>query len=184
MERGDPRKLLTAVAKRLAKLRIPYFVTGGMAVLIWGRPRFTADIDIVIQLVEPKVKALLKALQAIAKKGYVDETTAREALHRKGKLNFIDPETGVKVDFWIARNDEFLQMQLKRRRHRKVNGETVYFISPEDLILNKIIWYTSASSSGHLEDIESIFKISGDTLDLVYLKKWIKKLGLPPILNL
>jgi hypothetical protein len=42
-----PRELLIEIAKILDKLKIPYLVTGGIAVLIWGRPRFTADIDII-----------------------------------------------------------------------------------------------------------------------------------------
>lgn len=45
-EETDPRKLLIKIAKILKELKIPYLVTGGVAVLIWGRPRFTADIDI------------------------------------------------------------------------------------------------------------------------------------------
>ena len=47
---GDPRHLLIRIVEILNKLEIPYIVTGGIAVLIWGRPRFTANIDIVIQL--------------------------------------------------------------------------------------------------------------------------------------
>jgi len=50
MELIDPRQLLVKVAKVLDNLSIPYVVTGGMAVTIWGRVRFTADIDIVIEL--------------------------------------------------------------------------------------------------------------------------------------
>jgi hypothetical protein len=49
-ETSDPRHLLIEVARALTKLNITYFVTGGMAVFVWGRPRFTADIDIVINL--------------------------------------------------------------------------------------------------------------------------------------
>ena len=41
MENSDPRDLLINVAEILKRLKIPYLVTGGMAVMIWGRPRFT-----------------------------------------------------------------------------------------------------------------------------------------------
>ena len=46
MEQSDPKRLLIQVAKILERLNIPYFITGGIAVFVWGRPRFTADIDI------------------------------------------------------------------------------------------------------------------------------------------
>ncbi len=49
-EQIDPRHLLINIARILKQLKIPYIITGGMAVLIWGRPRFTADIDIVVEL--------------------------------------------------------------------------------------------------------------------------------------
>jgi len=48
----DQRELLVKIAKILDKLKIPYLVTGGIGVLIWGKSRFTADIDIVIHLQE------------------------------------------------------------------------------------------------------------------------------------
>lgn len=37
-----PEKLLCKIAEILEKLRIPYIITGGFAVAVWGRPRFTA----------------------------------------------------------------------------------------------------------------------------------------------
>lgn len=40
----DPRDLLVQVAKILDKLKISHIVSGGMAVFVWGRPRFTDDI--------------------------------------------------------------------------------------------------------------------------------------------
>ena len=41
---------LVKIATVLDGLKIPYYVTGGFAVSIYGRPRFTADIDIVIKM--------------------------------------------------------------------------------------------------------------------------------------
>ena len=48
-------------------------------------------------------------------------------------------------------------------------GEKVNFISPEDLILSKLRWYRISPSSRHIEDVESVLKISGDILDKKYL---------------
>jgi Na+/glutamate symporter len=45
MELNDPSDLLVKAVQILDQLQIPYAVTGGFAVLVWGRPRFTADID-------------------------------------------------------------------------------------------------------------------------------------------
>ena len=40
--------LLIKIADTLKDLKVPYIITGGMAVSVWGRPRYTADIDIVV----------------------------------------------------------------------------------------------------------------------------------------
>lgn len=171
METINPEKLLLRVAPILDELRIDYYVTGGFAVSVWGRPRATFDIDIVIKLLEPKVKPLAMALRKISKYGYIDEESAKEALRRKGEFNFIDPETGIKVDFWITKGNEISKKEFERRIVKKINGQKVYFISPEDLILNKLFWHQKSESSRHLEDVESVFKISDKKLDKSYLKK-------------
>jgi len=45
-------KFLIKIVQILENLKIDYFVTGGLAVSVWGRPRATFDIDIVIKLIE------------------------------------------------------------------------------------------------------------------------------------
>ncbi len=185
MEQIDPRRLLAGIAKILNRLNIPYLVTGGMAVLVWGRPRFSADIDIVIQLKYENVIELKNALLTFRKKGYVDDEAIKEAIRNKGEFNFIDIESGTKVDFWIQKeSDPFVLEQLKRKVAKKIFNEKVYFISPEDLILSKLVWYQkSGESSRHIEDVESVFKISGGKLDIKYLKKQAVKLGIAALLK-
>lgn len=185
MESIDPRRLLAGIAKILNHLKIPYLVTGGMAVLIWGRSRFTADIDIVIQLKYENATELKKTLLNFRKKGYIDEEAIKEAIRNKGEFNFIDIESGVKVDFWILKeSDPIILKQLKRRVAKKIFKQKVYFISPEDLILTKLVWYQkSGESSRHIEDVESVFKISGKNLDISYLKKQAAKVGVAGLLK-
>ena len=184
MEQIDPRRLLAGIAKILNRLGIPYFVTGGMAVFVWGRPRFTADIDIVIQLKYENIVELKNALLAFRKRGYIDTETIKEAITNQGEFNFIDVESGVKVDFWILKESELTALeQLGRRTTKKVFNEKVSFISPEDLILSKLIWYEKSQSTRHLEDVESVFKISGEKLDLGYLKKQAAKAGMVELLK-
>ncbi|MBN1494972.1 nucleotidyl transferase AbiEii/AbiGii toxin family protein [Candidatus Peregrinibacteria bacterium] len=178
MEQTDPRELLKNIAGIFEKLKLPYSVTGGMAVLIWGRPRFTADIDIVIEIKPSDVKGLVQALMDLSKSGYIDEDIANEIVRRGGEFNFIDGPTGVKVDFWVSDNGEFDLSRLKRRVAKEILGQKIYFVSPEDLILSKLRWFKESRSNRHLEDAESVLKISGDNLDKNYLAVWANKLGI------
>jgi hypothetical protein len=182
MEQKDPRHLLVSIAKILKQLKIPYLVTGGIAVLIWGRPRFTADIDIVIELKPGDIDALEKALRALGKAGYIDKNSMRDALANQEEFNFIDGTTGIKIDFWISKkNDPLEQLRFKRKVGKTILGERIYFSSPEDLILSKLLWYQQNKSTRQLEDVESIIKISGKRLNKKYLKNWAKKLGVAKI---
>lgn len=169
----EQEELLKKIGWILAELKIPYIITGGIAVVVWGRPRFTADIDIVVELTSQKIDQLARMLLDIDKDVYVDKSSIKEALEKKGEFNFIHSASGLKVDFWILKNDDFDRERIKRRIRKKIGGQTLYFSSPEDLILIKLQWYKKTESTRQLEDIESILKIQ-KKLDLKYLKKWAK----------
>lgn len=171
-------KLLCQVAKILAELKIPYIVTGGIAVAILAKPRFTADIDIVIELIPKNIKPLTKALLAIDKDVYISEGAMQDALERKGEFNFIHPKTGLKVDFWVKR---YPFEQFERAIIKKINGQKINFISPEDLILSKLIWYKEGQGAKQLEDIKSILEISKPNLN--YIKKWAELQSTTKILD-
>lgn len=183
MEVINLEKLLLKTVSVLDKLKIDYFVTGGFAISVWGKPRTTADIDIVVKLIELKIMPLTKLLKKISKDGYVDEDTARDAARRKGEFNFIDPDTGLKFDFWVVKENEETKNEFNRRIVKEINSRKVYFISPEDLILNKLKWYKQTDSTRHTEDIDSIFKISGKKLDKKYLEQRAEKLGFSEIIK-
>ncbi len=183
METIGPEKLLLKIIPILDELKIDYFITGGFAVSVWGRPRATFDIDIVVKLIEPKVEPLARALRKISQAGYINEDVAKEAVGQKGEFNFVDPDTGLKVDFWIMKDDQAANVEYGRRIAKKINNKRVYFISPEDLILNKLKWYKQTQSDRHLEDIESIFKISGKQIDKRYLRQKVADIDIWKILN-
>ena len=181
MEQTDPRHLLIEITKILNRLKIPHIVTGGMAVFVWGRPRFTADIDIIVEFREKNIKPLVQELAKLDEFGYVDEKMMQEALFKKGEFNYIHTETGVKVDFWVLKNNPFGKSCLRRQISKKILGQKVSFISPEDLILSKLNWYKRGGSARHLEDIESILKIS--KVDVRYINKWAKQQSTTEILK-
>ncbi len=180
----DFQELLVKIAGILNKLKIPYFITGGYAVSVWGRPRSTFDIDVIIELPENKIDILAQKLKNISKINYLEERDMENAVARRGEFNFIHGDSGIKVDFWIWKEkDAFEFSAMKRRVVKNIMKEKIYFISPEDLILSKFVWYKKMESDRHLEDAQSVIKISGKILDKKYLKKWAKNLNCLKILN-
>lgn len=170
----EATELLLKITAILKRLNIPYIITGGMAVSVWGRPRFTADIDIVVELLPKNIPALSKELLAIDKNVYVDEETILTALKDKGEFNFIHPQSGLKVDFWVVK-DGFNKEEIKRAITKEIGGQKIKFVSPEDLILSKLLWYKISNSTRQLEDIKSVIRIS--KIDKNYIKKWAIKQG-------
>ena len=72
---------------------------------------------------------------------------------------------------------------MKRRKFKKILGGNIAFVSPEDLILSKLIWRKKSGSTRHLEDIESVITIQ-KKLDWRYIKRWAKLQGTEKYLKL
>jgi len=179
----DFQGLLIKIAKILERLNIAYCITGGYAVSVWGRPRSTFDLDVVLKLSTEKLPVLSKALKSLSAAGYLDEESARSAIEKQSEFNYIHPESGLKIDFWTVRDDSAGPAELKRRQPKKIGKQIVYFISPEDLILSKLLWHKQSGSTRHLEDIESVMAISDKILDFKYLKNQAARRGFAEILN-
>ena len=73
--------------------------------------------------------------------------------------------------------------ELKRRIKKIFNGQQIYFISPEDLILSKLRWFEKSQSTRHLDDAKSVIKISGNKIDMDYLVKEAEKQDVKSILD-
>lgn len=167
----EQEELLKKIAEILETLNIPYVVTGGIALAVWGRTRFTADIDVVIELAPQKLDGLAEQLLAIDKDVYADKASMQRALEKQGEFNFIHPASGLKVDFWILKDDAFGKEQLKRKVRKKIGEVDVDFISPEDLILSKLLWHKESESERQVEDVASVLR-KQKKLDWKYMRKW------------
>lgn len=53
---------------------------------------------------------------------------------------------------------------------------SIQIVSPEDLLISKIIWIQDIQSAVQAEDIKTIYALDG--LDRAYMEDWISKLEL------
>jgi hypothetical protein len=67
--------LLRRLVGILERLELPYLITGSMASTLYGDPRFTNDIDVVVDLPPGRVSAFCSAFPA--PEFYLDEERVR-----------------------------------------------------------------------------------------------------------
>jgi len=92
-----------------------------------------------------------------------------------GEFNFIHPDTGLKVDFFVQDNNLYNKLKIKRAVVRDIFDHKIPFVSPEDLILSKLMWSKENQSQKQAEDIKSVLRNPNITLDMMYLKNWAQK---------
>ena len=172
----DQDELLQHLVRALEESGVSYLVTGSTATIFYGEPRFTNDIDVVVQLRERQVKQLLAAFPA--DEFYVSEEAARRAHRTRGQFNVIHPRSGLKIDFVVADETPFERSRFARaRRVRAAPDLDAVFASPEDVILKKLVFHREGGSDKHLRDVAGVLRISGGEIDFDYLEGWAERLG-------
>lgn len=134
---SEELEVLKTVVSRLQSAGIHYMVTGSIALNFYSVPRMTRDIDLVIELSLPEVD---RFCNLFSKDFYLSKEAVEGALKRPGVFNLIHNEAIVKVDFIVRKEGEYHREEFKRRRPVNLEGTTIFLVSPEDLILSKLLW--------------------------------------------
>jgi len=168
---------LNWICNKLESLHIPYMITGGSAVGFWGHIRTTMDIDMVIQM---RISQVDTFLAAVKEEAYVDIQTVKEAVKSKSTFNIIPNETLFKVDIILLdEGNDYEVRKFERRIKMNFQGREIYVITPEDLVISKLIWSKSAGGSERqIKDCESIWKLNQENIDTNYINKWIDVLNI------
>ncbi|MSQ97097.1 MAG: hypothetical protein EXR98_21440 [Gemmataceae bacterium] len=176
----EQTELLRYTIDALERLAIRYMLVGSFASTAYGEPRFTQDIDIVLDLSAAQVPAFCAAFQS--PDFFLSEQAVREAVQTHFQFNVLHPGTANKIDFILPRQDEWGRLQLERRQEIQLLPNCVGVAArPEDVILGKMLYYAEGGSEKHLRDITGILRISGTTVNREDIRQWAEKLGLSEI---
>jgi hypothetical protein len=169
-------ELLCHACATLEKLDINYLVTGSQATIVFGEPRFTNDIDIVVDLDLQRLDAFIAAFPQ--DDFYLSREAAREAIRARGMFNIIHPSSGLKIDVIIP-NDTLFERSRFDRGHKVLitDSFSAMFAAPEDVILKKLEFHKIGGSDRHLRDIIGVLKISADKVDRDYVNQFADELG-------
>lgn len=172
---------LSLFAIRLDAIGAPYMVTGATAAILYGQPRLTNDLDVVLSLDTHSRAALLNAFSEA--EFYVPPESvilAEQARAQRGHFNLIHLESGYKADIYLTGSDPLHAWAMPLRRRLRWNDTLEIFVAPpEYVVLRKLEYYREGLSSKHPADIRAIREITG--VDETLLAPWLERMGLHPL---
>lgn len=177
MEHAELLRYLVAAIERLG---LSYMVTGSVATIFFGEPRFTNDIDVVVDLGLEQIPEFCRAFPA--PDFYLSEDAVREAVQRQAQFNIIHPSSGLKIDVIIPQDTPFNRSRFARTtRIKPAEDYEASFASVEDVIIKKMEYFRQGGSEKHLRDISGVLKISGSKVNRDYIADWASKLKLESV---
>jgi hypothetical protein len=169
--------VLTAVCGPLDQEGIVYALTGSIVSGTYGEPFSSQDVDICLRMTAEQAARLASSLP---QRFYRSEESMRQAAMTCSMANLIDTQTGLKVDLSVLPNEVFYRSVLARRSKVSygVGGPSFWMVSPEDIVLMKLIWRKGTKSEKQWENALSVIKTMGQRLDWSYLSEWAEQLGI------
>ncbi len=169
-------ELLQYVFAELEKREIAYLLSGSIALNSYTVPRFTRDIDVVIDLRTDNFAAFSEIFVNLD--CYFHRESAEQEILRGGMFNVIDWKSGYKIDFITKKNVPFHEAEFSRKQRKTIlDVVDCWVISPEDLILAKLIWIQELFSQQQARDIQNLIQ-DHSGLDRQYIRDWVNRLTL------
>jgi hypothetical protein len=186
MSFSDPLKVTRKLVTVLDELGIPYLVGGSLASSLYGIPRATQDVDVVVEGIDPE--RLRRLAEALKEDFFVDEEMMRKALAGRQAFNVIDREELFKVDIFFRGTDEASRLEMDRRRRFPFPEDSegdIYLCSPEDIIVHKLYWYKLGDqvSERQWNDALNVIKVQDTALDWSYVHRAAQMRGVEDLLQ-
>lgn len=160
----------------LERLTLPYCITGSVAASVYGEPRLTADIDVVLLLGAGNIEALRAAFPEARYYVPPDETLRLEiARSSRGMFNLIHHASQFKADIYLAARDPLHAWALEHRRRIHLEGGGAWIAPPEYVILRKLEYLREGGSDKHLRDIR--FILEATPIDRAFVESQVARLG-------
>ncbi len=161
------QRLIKKVSHELTTASIPYMVIGGQAVLLYGEPRLTRDIDITLGI---GVQELDKVKRIVSKIGLrILVGNDKEFVERTMVLPTTDERSSIRIDF-IFSHSFYERQAIERARDIKLGSSLIKFASLEDVVIHKVI----AGRARDIEDIKSVL-LKNPNYDAQYITQWLKE---------
>jgi predicted nucleotidyltransferase len=117
----------------LSRHKVKYCIIGAFAVAFYAKPRYTKDIDI---LVEPSSENAEKILKVLEEFGFKELAISRDDLTTEGNILQLGYEP-LRIDLLTNLEGFLFEDIWQNRNEGEYGAQTVYFIGLDDLIRSK-----------------------------------------------
>lgn len=174
--------LFLLFTRRLNSLGASYMVSGSVAVIVYGEPRLTHGVDLVVVLDRNQIARLPELFPSA--EFYlppVEIILVEAGREQRGHFNIIHHETGFKADVYLAGSDPLHAWALARARRLEVDGEPLMVAPPEYVIVRKLEYFREGGSEKHLRDIRSMLATSPGLIQAGNIDPLIAERGLQEV---
>lgn len=170
----DQGQAFGGVIDVLEAIGATYAIWGGMAVVAYGEPRFTQDMDILLDPNGFRVDLFLR--RSVENHYHVDRAAVQGAL-TGGFFNVIHLHYHIKIDFYVPSEPSLRAMLAERVYLPFDEMRRAAYITPTSLVVAKLRAYDDSESTRHLDDIASIVRVQGATLDVAHIDVAAARIG-------
>ncbi len=163
--------LLNIFTSKLNQLDCEYMVTGSVASMHYGEPRFTHDIDLVFSIKNQNLKSF-ENIFPLDDFYFPPLEVIQLEINRslRGHFNIIHNETGFKADIYTLGNDPLLKWGLLNKQKVEFDNCLLYVAPPEYVIIQKMNYWEEGKSEKHIRDISAMIDTLEDNLKLDLIK--------------
>ncbi|MFX1513282.1 MAG: nucleotidyltransferase [Promethearchaeota archaeon] len=148
---------------------VDYVIVGGIAVIAWGRPRTTQDIDLIVDHQQLDVKDFANFLRN--NDFFADEEDLQMAFSEHSHATILDKKSLIRIDLvGVYSTDQ--RNTLKHRQTQVLGDKTIYIDSPESLIAHKLLF----GSEQDFQDALAVYTRNEENLNFVRLTTLISNL--------
>lgn len=176
--------LFAIFTEPISNSRISYFIGGSVASIVYGEPRLTHDIDVVLYINKAQASKLINLFPE--EQFYLPPLEVLEneiELGAKGHINLIHHETGFKCDIYFTGDDELQLWALDNINEIEFMGSKLRIAPIEYVIVKKLIYFREGNSHKHLNDIKGMLRESRDIINYEVLQNYLKKYNVIDLFN-
>ncbi len=154
-------------------------ITGSVATTLFGEPRLTNDVDLVVAIRKEQAETFAKLFNL---PGFycppVEVIAAEVSRLSHAHFNLMHSSSGYKADIYPL-TDSFQRWGWERRKRVQLADDFAVWVAPlEYVIVMKLTYYAEGGSQKHLSDIRGVLDLRGKDIDRDLIRTHAQTLGL------